>query len=70
MPLPRLVNREVLVNVVAFLIAMGLFVLGMWVFSIAPELPGFEAITFFGGILCVSRARAMPFNRLGRGGGG
>ncbi len=63
---PRFVNREVLVNVIAFLIAMGLFVFGMWVFSIAPELPGFEAITFFGGILCVSLALAIPFNLLGR----
>jgi len=68
-PPPRFVNREVLVNVVAFLIAMGLFVLGMWVFSIATELPGFEAITFFGGILCVSLALAIPFNLLGRGDG-
>ena len=49
-------------NVVAFLIAMGFFVFGMWVFSIAPELAGFEAVTFFGGILCVvpraSRSRS------------
>ena len=56
-------------NVVAFLIAMGLFVLGMWVFSIAPELAGFEAATFFGGILCVSLAVAIPVNLLGHGDG-
>ena len=56
-------------NVVAFLIAMGFFVVGMWVLSIAPELPGFEAVTFFGGILCVSLAVAIPVNILGRGDG-
>ena len=56
-------------NVVAFLIAMGLFVFGMWVFSIAPELAGFEAVTFFGGILCVSLAVAIPLNLLGRSDG-
>ena len=69
MPPPRFVNREVLVNVVAFLIAMGLFVLGLWIFSVAPELAGFEAVTFFGGIVCVCLALAIPFNLLGRGDG-
>jgi len=68
-PPPRFVNREVLVNVVAFLIAMGLFVLGLWIFSVAPELAGFEAVTFFGGIVCVCLALAIPFNLLGRGDG-
>jgi hypothetical protein len=57
------------VNVVAFLIAMGFFVFGMWILSIAPELPGFEAVTFFGGILCVALAVAIPVNVLGRGDG-
>jgi len=57
------------VNVVAFLIAMGFFVFGMWVLSIAPELAGFEAATFFGGILCVALAVAIPVNILGRGDG-
>lgn len=56
-------------NVVAFLIAMGIFVVGLWVMSIAPELPGFEALTFFGGILCASVAVAIPVNLLGRGDG-
>ena len=41
----------------------------MWIFSIAPELAGFEAVTFFGGILCVSLAVAIPVNVLGRGDG-
>lgn len=56
-------------NVVAFLIAMGFFVFGMWVLSIAPGLAGLEAATFFGGILCVALAVAIPVNILGRGDG-
>ena len=56
-------------NVVAFLIAMGFVVFGMWIFSVAPELAGFEAVTFFGGILCVAIAVAIPANILGRGDG-
>jgi hypothetical protein len=57
------------VNVVAFLIAMGLFVFGMWLMSIAVGLVGFEALLFFGGILCVSLAVAIPVNLLGRADG-
>ena len=56
-------------NVVAFLIAMGLFVFGMWLMSIAVGLVGFEALLFFGGILCVSLAVAIPVNLLGRADG-
>jgi hypothetical protein len=57
------------VNVVAFLIAMGLFVLGMCLMSIAVGLVGLEAVMFFGGILCVSLAVAIPVNLLGRADG-
>ena len=64
-----MITREVLVNVVAFLIAMGFFVLGMWIFGIAPELAEFQAVTFFGGILCIALAVAIPVNILGRGDG-
>jgi hypothetical protein len=57
------------VNVVAFLIAMGLFVFGMWLMSIAVDLPGLEAVMFFGGIMCVAVAVAIPVNILGRADG-
>jgi hypothetical protein len=60
---------EVAVNVVAFLIAMGLFVFGMWLMSIAVSLAGLEAVIFFGGILCVALAVAIPVNLLGRADG-
>ncbi len=53
-------------NVVAFLIAMGLFVFGMWLMGTAPGVLGFEAILFFCGILCIALAMAIPMNILGR----
>jgi len=54
------------VSLFPFLISMALFVFGMWLFSIADVVIGFEAIVFFGGIVCVSLALAIPFNVLGR----
>jgi hypothetical protein len=57
------------VNVVAFLIAMGIFVFGLWLMSIAPELAGIQAVVFFGGIVCAAIAVAIPMNILGRGDG-
>ena len=56
-------------NVVAFLIAMGFFVLGMWLMGFAFEVPVFQLVTFFGGILCVAIAVAIPVNILGRADG-
>ena len=53
-------------NVITFVITMALFVFGIWLMSIAVELPGFEAITFFGGIIDVAIAVAIPVNILGR----
>lgn len=53
-------------NVVAFVIAMGLFVFGMWLMGTAPEMAAFQAITFFGGIVCISLAMAIPMSILGR----
>lgn len=56
-------------NVVAFIIAMAFFVFGMLLMGYAPGLAGFEAIAFFGGILSVALAVAIPVNILGRGDG-
>lgn len=56
-------------NVVAFVIAMGFFLFGMWLMGIAAGVPGLEAIVFFGGILCVSLAVAIPMSILGRADG-
>jgi uncharacterized membrane protein YiaA len=57
------------VNVVAFVIAMGIFVFGLWLMSIAPEVVGFQAVAFFVGILCAAVAVAIPINLLGRADG-
>jgi 3-dehydroquinate synthetase len=57
---------EVVVNVVATVIAMGFFVFGMWLMGTAPELASFQAAVFFGGILCVAAALAIPTTLLGR----
>ena len=56
-------------NVVAFVIAMGIFVFGLWLMSIAPEVVGFQAVAFFVGILCAAVAVAIPINLLGRADG-
>lgn len=52
-------------NAVPFVIAMALFVFAMWLMSVAPEFAGFEAISFFAGIVCVTIALAIPVNLLG-----
>jgi hypothetical protein len=57
------------VNVIAFLIAMGVFLFGIWLMSIAAEVVGLQAALFFGGILCIAVAVAIPVNLLGRGDG-
>ncbi|MFK4730630.1 hypothetical protein ROT00_13150 [Agromyces mediolanus] len=56
-------------NVVAFLIAMGLFLFGMWLMGTAPHLAGVEAIVFFAGIVSIALAMAIPMNLLSRRGG-
>lgn len=53
-------------NAVPFVIAMALFVFGMWLMGIALELTSFQALVFFGGILCVALALAIPVNLLGQ----
>lgn len=56
-------------NVVAFVIAMGIFTFGLWLMSFASEVAGFEALLFFAGILCAAIAVAIPMNVLGRSDG-
>ncbi|WP_160144831.1 hypothetical protein [Acidovorax sp. SLBN-42] len=56
-------------NVVAFLIAMGIFTFGLWLMSFAPEVAGFQAVLFLAGILCAAFAVAIPVNLLGRSDG-
>ncbi|MFC5792016.1 hypothetical protein EDM22_15935 [Agromyces tardus] len=53
-------------NAVPFVIAMALFVFGMWLMGIALELASFQALVFFGGIVCVALALAIPVSLLGQ----
>ncbi|MGR2753711.1 hypothetical protein [Agromyces arachidis] len=48
-----------------FIIAMAIFGFGMWLTSVAVEVPGFEALVFFGGIVAVAVAVAVPIQLLG-----
>jgi hypothetical protein len=47
-------------NVVAFFFAMGVFVLGMWLFGLAFEVTTFQLPIFFAGIIAFSLALAIP----------
>ena len=49
-----------------YLIAMALFLFGLWLMSVADVVIGFESLVFLGGILCASAALAIPINVLGR----
>ena len=49
-----------------FLIAMALFLFGLWLMGVADAVVGFETLVFFGGILSASAAIAIPVNVLGR----
>lgn len=47
-------------NIVGYIVAFGLFVVGVYLLSAAFYFPGFEAIVFFLGILGVSAALFIP----------
>jgi hypothetical protein len=47
-------------HVVAFIVAMAVFVFGLWLFGFAFAVTAFQAPIFFGGILCVALALAIP----------
>lgn len=56
-------------NGILFVIAMGIFVFGMWLMGNAAHMPGIEGLVFVAGILCVAVALAIPTTLLGRGTG-
>jgi hypothetical protein len=43
-----------------YIVALFLFLLGMFATGISFSIPGWEAVVFVGGILCVSAAIAIP----------
>jgi hypothetical protein len=57
------------VNGILFVIAMGIFLFGMWLMGNASHIVGIESLVFVAGILCVAIALAIPTSLLGRGNG-
>jgi hypothetical protein len=54
-------------NVFSFILAFAFFLLGIFLFAFAFNVPGFEAILFVGGIASISISLAIPFHVLGHG---
>lgn len=48
-----------------YIITMAIFLFGLWLMGIAQEVPGLQALVFFGGILAVAVAMAVPIQLLG-----
>jgi hypothetical protein len=53
------------VSAFPYIITMAIFLFGLWLMAIAVDVPGFEALVFFGGILAVAVAMAVPIQVLG-----
>jgi hypothetical protein len=54
-------------NVFYFILAFVFFLLGIFLFAFAFDVPNFEALMFVGGIASISVALAIPFHVLGHG---
>jgi len=52
------------VNVVAFIVALAIFILGFWLFGLAFAVTAGQLPIFFAGILCVSLAVFIPVQLL------
>lgn len=50
--------------VVAFIVALAIFVFGFWLFGLAFAVTAWQLPIFFGGILCVALAVAIPVQLL------
>jgi hypothetical protein len=53
-------------NVIAFVVSLGLFVGGILLMGYAEEIKGFEFAAFFAGILITSAGVALPIHVLKR----
>ena len=51
-------------HILSFVIAMAAFVVGLWLFGLAFTLTAWQGPIFFGGILAVSAAIAIPVHVL------
>jgi uncharacterized membrane-anchored protein YitT (DUF2179 family) len=54
-------------NVFYFIIAFAFFLLGIFLFAFAFNVPNYEALLFVGGIASISIALIIPFHILGHG---
>jgi uncharacterized membrane-anchored protein YitT (DUF2179 family) len=52
-------------NVFYFILAFVFFVLGIFLFAFAFNVPGLEGILFVGGIASISISLAIPFHVIG-----
>lgn len=53
-------------KVIALIAALVFFIGGLYLFALAFQAVGFEAIVFFAGIIAVSISLAIPFHVLNR----
>jgi hypothetical protein len=55
------------VSAFPYIITMAIFLFGLWLmgFAFTDEVAGFETVVFFGGILAVAAAVAVPIQILG-----
>ena len=51
-------------NVVAFIIALAIFILGLWLFGVAFTVTALQGLIFIAGIIAISLALAIPFHFL------
>jgi hypothetical protein len=52
-------------DVIAFILCFLLFLVGLFLFGLAPTLPGWEGAVFFAGILCIALSFGIPVHALG-----
>ena len=53
-------------NVIALIVSFVLFLGGLLLMGIAPELAGGQAFVFFGGIIAVALSFGLPIHVLGK----
>lgn len=53
-------------NILAFIVSFGLFLLGIWLFAFAFQTPGYESVTFIGGIVACTIGVVIPIHVLKR----
>jgi hypothetical protein len=52
-------------DVLAFIGCFILFLVGLFLLGLAPTLPAWEGVVFFGGIVCIALSFGIPVGVLG-----